>query len=203
MTHSEPILRSTKSRVVVVVFVLLRPLFETAKHLTATATNLPLPFQAERMASSQAQAISFASLPADIHQAIAAFLPAHSLMRLGGASRWCHAFFPPLATGRLEVTDMPLRDDCIGPWGAWKASLARHNKSLTRLLRQMPRLYIVTLRGRETSLFKYVGVLTIPLLGKFELSPITLYQMRGISFRTINTLYVSGRASLPRRLSLT
>lgn len=151
------------------------------------------------MASSQ----SLASLPADIHQVIAAYLPAHSLVRLGGASQKFHAFFPPLATGRLEVTDKPLRNDpnCLPSKAPWDAGIVRHSTSLTRLLRQMPRLYIVTLRGEPGSSLREMAKLTIPLLGKFELSPITLSQMRGFSFRTIKTLYVSGRASLPRGLS--
>jgi len=122
----------------------------------------------------------------------------YSLVRLGGQSQGSHAFILPLATGRLSVTDLPLRYDTNCQQGML---LDHHATSLPRLLRQMPRLYIVTLRRSPMSLLRQVAKLTIHLRGKFELSPITFFQMRGFSFRTINTLYVSGLASLPRGLS--
>lgn len=53
---------------------------------------------------AQVAALNFVNLPTVIHVAVAGYLPAVSLVRLGGASRWCHAFFPPLATGNLMVT---------------------------------------------------------------------------------------------------
>lgn len=75
--------------------------------------------------------------------------------------------------------------------------LAPQAASLARLLRQMPRLYIVTLRRREMrGVLRDVAKLTIPLLENFALSPLTVYDYEN-SMEVINTLYVSGRASLP------
>lgn len=142
--------------------------------------------------------LSLTTLPTVIHVAIAAYLPALALVRLGAQSRSFHAFFPPLATGRLEVTGKALREDPYRPADrAQRAAYADHHSvSFARLLRRMPRLYIVTLTGSGTHI-QSVAEHTLSLLrSRFELCHQTVIGLPPASYFT-STFFVSGRALLP------
>ena len=155
---------------------------------------------------AQAATSNFIDLPTVIHIAVAGYLPALSLLRLGGASRWCHDFFPPLATGWLEVTDGVPRSDPdwppreLTPYDR-EQYYARNGASLARLLRQMPRLYFITffitLRARYDSFLREIAEQTVPLLQNFEVSHRKILNFRSRSdFYYI--IYKSGRTGLPR-----
>ena len=152
---------------------------------------------------AQRTALTFLDLPTAIYIAIAGYLPAHCLVRIGGASRWCHSFFPPLATGNLVVTS----------WAFYMSSPHRpsyrstqHEPALARLLRQMPRLYIVALRGHDSSIASVAENINSSVRN-FELSHVTTL-VRGYNrpfllskeliLESIYTFYVSGRAALPQ-----